>query len=95
MFDRARFSSASFAFASSFIAICAAGCATPVEEDGAPEPVAVDAVDGPVSPQTGASSEVILGEPTIKTCVYKCSNFCKTMPSGRRVCGETCICVFD
>ena len=92
MLNQARF--ASFVFAS-FIALCTA-CATPVDEEDGPaateQPVAVDAPE--VSPQAG-NSVVILGEPTIKTCVNKCEKFCKKMPSGRTVCGETCICVFN
>lgn len=93
MFDQARFSVASFVFAS-LIALCAA-CATPVDEEDGPtteQPAAVEAPE--VSPQAG-NSVVILGEPTIKTCVNKCEKFCKKMPSGRTVCGETCICVFN
>lgn len=90
MFDQARFSVASFVFAS-LIALCAA-CATPVDEEDGPTTEHVEAPE--VSPQAG-NSVVILGEPTIKTCVNKCEKFCKKMPSGRTVCGETCICVFN
>lgn len=81
-----------------FIAICTAACTSPEDaedESSEEEPNAVDAVDTSLSPQAGTRSEVILGEPTIKTCEYKCEKFCKKMASGHVVCGETCICVFN
>lgn len=72
------------------------GCAAPVEGDEALEsedPTAIEVADSPVTPQAGGV--VIPGEPIIRTCTYKCTPFCKTMPSGRKVCGETCICIFN
>lgn len=86
----------SLSFASTLV-ILGVACAAPVEgdEDVAPsEAAAVELDDSPVEPQGGRGT-VTLGEPTIKTCVNKCSKFCKTMPSGNVVCGETCICVFN
>lgn len=90
------------AFAATF-ALFGVACAMPTEgaddpasaDESAANDVTADVVESSVEIQRGAKGTVTPGEPIIRVCVNKCSKFCKTMPSGNVVCGETCICVFD
>jgi len=82
----------------STLAIFGIACAAPVEGDeglGPDEPTVLEVVDSPVEPQAGARGTATTGEPVIKVCVNKCSKWCKRMPSGNVVCGESCSCVFN